>query len=219
MFDRLNNLIDVKKLSKYKMLIVGVGGVGSAAFEVLVRSGCTNITIADYDAYEESNLNRQLASSINTIGQKKVDVLEKYAKSINKNIIINKIDKYIDNSFEINKGDYDYIIDACDSIETKVYLILKANELNIPIISACGAGNRLKPLNFNVCYLDSVIGDPLAKKLKNELKKVNFNKKVYVVASSELPIKQSPVSSYIAASLTCGVLLADKVIKDLLERK
>lgn len=216
MNERLIGLIDTKKLSKFNILLVGVGGVGSACFEVLIRSGIKNITIVDFDTYEESNLNRQLHSNLNVIGKKKIDVLKNFANTLPLDIKVNSVDVFLDSSSNLNFNKYDYIIDACDTIEAKVYLVKKALELNKKIISSMGVGNRINPHDLGVFKLSKTSNDPLAKKFKLALKKEGITKDVIVVASKELPIKKTPVSSYIGVSLVSGVLLADYVIKDLL---
>ena len=126
MFDRLINLIgenNFKLIKNKKVLLVGVGGVGGFTLEALVRSGIHNITIYDDDAIELSNLNRQIISSLNNIGNKKIDEAIKRAKSINNEInICGYIEKISEKNIE-NIGKFDYIIDACDDLKAKVLLI------------------------------------------------------------------------------------------------
>ncbi len=217
MNERLIGLIDTEKLSNFNILLVGVGGVGSACFEVLIRSGVKNITIVDFDTYEESNLNRQLHSNMEVIGKKKIDVLKKFANTLPLDINVNSVDVYLDSSSSLDFSNYDYIIDACDTIEAKVFLVKKAIEFNKKIICSMGVGNRINPLDLNVMRLSKTFNDPLAKKFRKALKDEGITKDIIVVASKELPIKKTPVSSYIGVSLTCGLLLADYVIKDLLK--
>lgn len=220
MYERLKGLFNIDNFDDINILLVGVGGVGSVCFEVLIRSGIRNITIIDFDSYEESNLNRQLHSNKNNIGLKKVDVLKEYARNINGNINVVTKDEFINADSIIDYEKYDYIIDACDSINAKVLLITKAKEYNIPIISSLGVGNRKNPSDLIVTKLSKTSGDPLGKKLKYELKKVGFTKDLKVIFSKESPIKANPVSSYIGVSAYAGILLADTVIKDLTnERK
>ena len=215
MYERLNKLINYEKLSKVNILLVGIGGVGSACFEVLIRSGIQNITIID--TYEESNLNRQLNSSIDVIGKKKVEVLYNHAKSINPNINLEVRDEYINLNSIIDYKKYDFIIDACDSIEAKILLITKADENNVRIISSLGVGNRVKPSDLSINTLNKTVNDPLGKKLRQNLRKINFYDDVVVVSSKELPIKKTPVSSYIGVSSYAGILLADYVIKEVIK--
>lgn len=216
MYERIKDLLDLEKLKKVNILLVGVGGVGSACFEVLIRSGVQNITIIDFDYYEESNLNRQLNSSINVIGKKKVEVLYNHAKEINKDINVEIRDEFIKKDSIIDYKKYDYIIDACDSIEAKILLITKADENNVRIISSLGVGNRVKPSDLSINTLNKTVNDPLGKKLRQNLRKIGFKSDVKVVSSKELPIKKTPVSSYIGVSSYAGILLADYVIKEVI---
>ena len=219
MYDRLKGLFldsQIDKLNKANILLVGVGGVGSVCFEVLIRSGIKNITIIDFDEYEESNLNRQLHANKDTIGSKKVDVLKKYAEKINTDINVTCINEFLNKESVLNYLEYDYIIDACDSVEAKVLLIYKAQEFNKKIICSLGVGNRRFPDKLSVTTLYKTAGDPLGKKLRHELKKQNDDGDVKVVSSSELPSKSNPISSYMSVSATAGILLADAVIKDLI---
>ena len=219
MYDRLKGLFtedNISKLNSINVLLVGVGGVGATCLEVLVRTGIKNITIVDYDTYEESNLNRQLHSNNLNIGSKKIEVLKKEMEAINPNIEVNAIDTFIDDKTNLNLRKFDYIIDACDSIKAKIYLITKANELGIKEISALGAGNRLDPSLMEITTLNKTTNDPLAKKLRYELKKINYNEKVMVASSKEIPIKSNPVSSYMPVASYSGMLLADYIIKDVI---
>ena len=220
MYERLYGLFtkeDLNKLNNANILLIGVGGVGSACFEVLIRSGIKNITIIDYDTYEISNLNRQLNSNMNNINKKKIDVLKDHALSINNDINITTIDEFINKESNIDYTKYDYIIDACDSIEAKCLLIEKAYENDVKIISSLGVAKRLDPTKFEIGKMSKVEGDPLGKKLRNTLKKDGFNKDFNVLYSKEPPIKCEGLSSYIGASMTAGLLIADFVIKDLIK--
>jgi tRNA A37 threonylcarbamoyladenosine dehydratase len=214
MYERIKDLLDLEKLKKANILLVGVGGVGSACFEVLIRSGVQNITIIDFDSYEDSNLNRQLNSNLNVIGKKKVEVLYNHAKSINKDINIEIRDEFLKKDSIINYKKYDYIIDACDSIEAKILLITKAYENDVKIVSSLGVGNRVNPSDLSINTLNKTVNDPLGKKLRQNLRKIGFKSDVKVVSSKELPIKKTPVSSFIGVSSYAGILLADFVIKE-----
>ncbi|MBQ6840742.1 MAG: ThiF family adenylyltransferase [Bacilli bacterium] len=219
MYERLNGLFSkdqINILNTAKILLVGVGGVGSVCFEILIRSGIKNITVVDFDTYEESNINRQLHSNINVIGKNKVDVLKKYAQNISRDIKVTVINEFLNKDSNLNYDDYDYIIDACDSIGAKILLITKAKEYNKSIISSLGVGNRIDPTKLTINSLRKTTGDPLGKKLRHELNKIDFHDDVKVVSSCELPIKANPVSSYMSVSATAGILLADAVIKDLI---
>ena len=137
MKERLINLFGESNLEKIKnahILLVGIGGVGSFCFETLIRCGVENITVIDFDTYEESNLNRQLYATIDTLGKKKIDTTLIRAKSINENVNINVLDTFLDFNSDFDFSLYDYIIDACDSVPAKANLILNAKKYNKKII-------------------------------------------------------------------------------------
>lgn len=221
MEERLINLFGLKNLQKLKsknILLVGIGGVGSFCFETLVRSGIENITVIDFDTYEESNLNRQLYALHSTIGLKKIDTAMQRAKDINPNVNIIIYDEFLDLNSNIDFSKYDYIIDACDSVPAKVNIILRAYKENVKIISSLGIGNRVKPDMVKISTLKESLKDPLGKKLNHYLvKKYNFLEDIPVVKSDEKPIKSNPISSYVCVTSIAGILLADFVIKDIIK--
>lgn len=216
MYEKLNGLFsknDLQSLGSANILLVGIGGVGSPCFECLIRSGIKNITIIDNDIYEESNLNRQLFSNIDTIGKEKTEILKAIALKINPDIKVTAIKEMINENSNLDFTKYDYIIDACDDVKAKGYLIMNADKYNVPIISTFGIGNRLDPSKIVVC-LNNEINDHLGKKLNKYLSKNNFNKNFKVVASREAAIKQNPIGSYICVTMSAGIMLANEVIKD-----
>ena len=219
MYDRLIGLFsteELKLISEKNILLIGVGGVGSAVFEVLIRSGIKKITIVDFDKYELSNLNRQLNSDASVIDKSKVEVLKKHAQQLSPEIEVEALDIFLDQNSTLDFNKYDYVIDACDSIEAKVMLIEKCSSLNKKIICSLGVGNRLEPQKLEITTLKKTTNDPLGAKLRHELNKRSFSKDVMVLSSKEIPLKKHPVSSYIGVSMTAGILIADYVIKDLL---
>lgn len=220
MNERLEGLFTKDQLDKLRdanILLVGVGGVGSFCFEVLLRCGINNFTLIDFDEYEISNLNRQLHSSVNNVGKNKVDVLKEYALTVNPDVSINVSYEKIDKDTRIDFFKYNYIIDACDDVEAKYFLIKKAKENNIKIICALGAGNKLDSRKLKVTKLSKTSYDPLAKRLRTYLRKQDFCDDVMVVSSDEAPFKSDKVKSYIGVTSVSGILLADYVIKDLIK--
>lgn len=220
MFERTINLIGIdnfNKISNLNILLVGLGGVGSFVFESLIRAGVNNLTIVDYDVVTLSNINRQLVANINTIGRKKIDVAIEHAKEINNKINIKALDIKI-TSENINnlKSDYDFIVDACDSIDAKISLIKFAKEQNIKIISSMGMGNRLKPQNIKISSLNKTINDPLAKKLRNILRKENINLNIPVVFSEELPIKKDVINSLVTVPSIAGIYITSYIINSVI---
>ena len=224
MDDRILKILSKEQLDKIKnlnILIVGVGGVGGYALESLVRSFVKNIVIIDKDVVDESNLNRQIISLNNNIGKSKVEEAKKRALSINKNANITTIDTFLnkDNLEAIlDVFSIDYIIDACDTVTTKIELIKYANSHNINIISCLGTGNRLNPEELSITTLDKTFNDPLGKVMRKMLKEANIKKKIVVCWSKELPIKTSDRTpgSMIFVPASAGLLISSYIIRQTL---
>ena len=222
MFDRLELLIgkeNIEKISKINVLIVGIGGVGGTALEALVRSGVKNITIIDKDVFSESNLNRQILSTRDSIGLYKVDVGINRCKSINPDVNITGLKINLDEK-NVNELEYfDYIIDACDDINAKLALMQYANKNNINLISSMGTGKRHNPSNVIIRRLDKTSNDPLAKKMRYEARKRGLKLNIPVVCSKEEPINNEHIiASSIFVPSTAGLMLAyyiiEKVVND-----
>ena len=212
MFDRLELLIgkeNIEKISKINVLIVGIGGVGGTALEALVRSGIKNITIIDKDVFSESNLNRQILSTRDSIGLYKVDVGINRCKSINPDVNITGLKINLDEK-NVNELEYfDFIIDACDDINAKLALMQYANKNNINLISSMGTGKRLNPSNVIITRLDKTNNDPLAKKMRYEARKRGLKLNIPVVCSKEEPINNDRIiASSIFVPSTAGLMLA-----------
>jgi len=221
MYDRIINLIGEEQFNKIKnakILLVGVGGVGSFAYEALIRSGFQNITIIDKDKVEITNLNRQLVATLNTINLPKVEIAKDKAFNINGNIKITAYNEFlsIDNINTLDRN-FDYIIDACDTLNTKLELIRFAQDNNIKIISAMGVGNRIEASKIKISRLDKTNNDPLAKKLRKLVKDNHLNNKIPVVCSEELPIKKGEVNSLITSPGIAGLLMVDFIINDIIK--
>jgi len=224
MFDRFIKIINEENFNKIKnlnILIIGIGGVGGYALEALVRSGVESITIVDGDVVEKTNLNRQLIALNSTLTQDKVDIAKNRCLDINPNVKINAIKQFIDknNIDELFKNNYNYIIDACDTITTKVLLIKKAQELNIKIISCMGTGNRIDPTKLEITTLNKTNNDPLARVMRKLLKENNLKLNIPVIWSSEEAIKikdRTPGSSALVPSVA-GIYMASYIINDILK--
>ena len=210
-------------LKNANILIFGLGGVGGYALEALARSGVENFTIVDADIVNPSNINRQIIANNNSIGKNKTEAFKERLLSINNNINIDIRTMFVSeeniDTFDFNK--YDYIIDAIDSVKSKIAIIKKATDLNIKIISAMGAGNKINPTFLEVSDIYKTTVDPLAKAVRLQLKKLKI-KKLKVVYSKERPIKASDVvapSSMIFVPATMGLIIASEVTKDLIDLK
>jgi len=223
MFDRLLKVItedDLNKIKSKKLLIVGIGGVGGYALEILARIGIEHFIIVDSDKVEESNLNRQIISLHSNLGEYKVDVAKKRILDINPNIDVITLKDFIvkDNISKLFEFDIDYIIDACDTVSTKVLLIKNAKEKGINIISCMGSGNRFDPTKVEITDIYKTNNDPLAKIMRKLLKNEKI-KKQDVIFSRELPVKngqRTPGSTSLVPS-TAGIYAAYYVIKKILD--
>lgn len=229
-FSRTELLIgedSIQKLQNSRVAIFGIGGVGGYTVEALVRSGVGTLDLIDNDSVCITNLNRQIIATHKTLGQNKVDVAKERALDINPNIKINTYNTFYNNEsqhlFKFSK--YDYIVDAIDTVEGKLSLIENAKKYNIPIICAMGAGNKMDPTKFEVTDISKTTVCPLARVIRNELKKRHI-KKVKVVFSTEPPIKPQkteeesykktiPGSNAFVPPVV-GLIIAGEVIKDLI---
>ena len=214
----------VERLARKRVAVFGVGGVGGFVCEGLVRAGIGAIDIVDKDIVAISNINRQLIALHSTVGKNKVDVLEERLKDINKDLIIKKYKCFFlpETSDTFDFREYDYVVDAIDTVTGKIELILKANEAGVPIISAMGAGNKLDPTAFQVSDIYNTSVCPLARVMRRELKKRGVEK-LKVVYSKEEPIKPQfeegeevvPGSvSFVPPAL--GLIIAGEIVKDLI---
>lgn len=224
------------KLSKSRVAVFGIGGVGGYTVEALVRSGVGTIDIIDNDKVCITNINRQIYATGKTVGKYKVDVAEERIHDINPDATVNahKVFYSPETSDQFDFSDYDYIVDAIDTVTGKIELVMKANEVGTPIISSMGAGNKLDPTAFEVTDIFKTSVCPLAKVIRYELKRRGV-KKLKVVYSKEPPIKtidnldqndivsgeasyrkRIPGSTAFVPSVV-GLIIAGEVIKDLIK--
>lgn len=223
MFSRTKMLLGenaVELLQTKKVIVFGIGGVGGYVVEALVRSGIKNFVLVDNDEVCESNLNRQIIATVDTIGKDKVDVMEERILSINPKAVVEKKKCFYlpENASEFDFLQYDYVVDAIDTVTAKIDIIVRAAEAKVPVISAMGAGNKLDPTRFEVADIYKTSVCPLAKVMRHELKKRGV-KKCKVVYSKEEPVKSAngerlPGSVAFVPSVA-GLIIAGEVIKDL----
>lgn len=219
--DRTESLIgkeSVEKLTNSKIIIYGIGGVGSFAVEALARAGVGHLILVDIDTISISNINRQIHSNIKTIGKSKVETMKNRVLEINPDL---KVEIYNPKDMNIQEENLidnkcDYVIDAVDTISTKIKIIQKANDLGVPIISAMGTGNKLDPTKFEVSDIYKTSVCPLAKVMRKELKKAGI-KKLKVVYSKEEPKLRGKIPASISfMPSVCGLIMAGEVIKDII---
>lgn len=218
-------------LKKTHVIVFGIGGVGGYVVEALARSGIYNFTLVDNDVVSETNINRQIIATLDTIGQNKVQLMKDRILSINKdaNVEIRQCFYLPENAHEFDFNQYDYVIDCVDTVAAKLSIICEAKRLNIPVISAMGAGNKMNPTMLEVSDISKTEVDPLAKVIRRELRLKGINH-LKVVYSREEPIKidinedvelkeksgrPAPGSNAFVPS-TMGLIIASEVIKDLI---
>ena len=180
----------IKKLQESREAVFGIGGVGGYVCEALVRSGVGSFDLIDDDKVCLTNLNRQIIATRKTVGKYKTDVMKERMLEINPDIDVRTHKCFFlpQNADEFPFEEYDYIVDAVDTVTAKIALIMKAKELDIPIISAMGAGNKLDAGRFQVADIYETRVCPLARVMRRELKKRNV-KSLKVVYSDEQPIR------------------------------
>lgn len=224
MFERTIRLIgndNYLKIKNSNILLLGVGGVGGYALETLVRSGIEKITIVDYDTIDISNTNRQVIALSDNIGNIKVEEWKKRILSINKDVKVNTINEKIsiDNINILFKENYDFIIDACDTVIVKKLLIKECKERNINLITVCGMGKKLDPSRIKVCDIRDTNYDPLAKSLRKYVKDKKIKGKVPCIFSDEKPVNNDKViASMMMVPSVAGIYAANYVIQNIIKK-
>lgn len=210
----------INLLLKKHVAVFGVGGVGGTCLEALCRSGVGHIDIFDFDDVDESNLNRQICYCFDDIGKNKVFIASQKMKNINPVCEINPFNLRLNttNITTIDFTKYDYVVDCIDETKSKLSLIEKCLDNNVKIVSSLGMANRFDPSKVFITTLDKTYNDPLAKLLRNKLKKDGYStKKLFVAFSNELPVKNGTFKgSMMLVPSSSGLNLAYKVLMDLL---
>lgn len=220
---------NIIKLANSKVAIFGIGGVGSYAVEGIARCGVGKFILVDGDVVEHSNLNRQLIALNSTIGMPKVEVAKQRILDINPDAEIDARHIYFDANSQFDFNGIDFIVDAIDSVTSKLLLVEKAKEYNIPIISSMGTGNKLDAMQFKITDISKTKVCPLARVMRKELKTRNISD-VPVIYSEEEPIKTEISLDYLKASgkrqmpasvsfvpSVAGLLIAQYVVKNLIK--
>lgn len=234
----------IEKLNKAKVAIFGIGGVGSFVVEALARAGVENFILVDDDKICLTNLNRQIIATYKTIGKYKVEVAKERILEINPNAKVEVYQKFfMPESKEILDKTVNYIVDSVDTVTAKIELVMRANKLNIPIISSMGTGNKLDPTKFEVTDIYKTSICPLAKVMRKELRARGI-KELKVVYSKEEPIRidesmessckngcicppgtkrKCTVRNQVPGSISfvpsvAGLIIAGEVIKDIIKK-
>lgn len=223
MFERVISFVgndNFKKIKEKTVLVVGLGGVGGYAVESLVRSGINNIILIDFDKIDESNLNRQIITNRNNIGEYKTNVMKERILSINPecNVSLHSIFLDKDTISILDNYQIDYIVDACDSVQAKKLLIDYSLNKDIKLISSMGTANKIDPTKLSITDIRKTSYDPLAKILRKYVIGKKTNKKVMVVSSTEQPIRTDVLSSLMFVPASAGILCAKYIISDIINK-
>jgi len=207
-----------KRIEECSVAVFGVGGVGSYAAEALARAGVGRMLFVDGDCVEESNINRQLVADYTTMGRPKADVMAERARRVNPDCDAQAMHMFFDESTaaQIDFSKFDYVVDAIDSMASKILLIVTAQQAGCKVVSAMGAGNKLDPTRFEVSDIYSTTVCPLARVLRRELKKRGVEKLTVVYSREEPRVKAVPPGSVSFVPSAMGLALASAVVNDLL---
>ena len=209
---------NMNKIQNSSVIVFGLGGVGGAAAESLVRAGVGRIGIVDKDVVDITNINRQIIATDDTVGMKKTDALEKRLLSINPDLKIDKYDLFYlpETADSVDLTKYNFIVDCIDNVTAKLELIVRAERVGIPIISSMGTGNKLHPELLEISDINKTSVCPLARVMRRELKKRNISK-LTVVYSKEEPVKtdSSVPGSMSFTPPVAGYLITSYVIRNI----
>ena len=228
-FSRMENMMGAEALERLQrscVAVFGIGGVGGYATEALDRSGVGRLILVDKDVVSISNLNRQLIATYSSIGRPKVEAMKARIQDINPDCQVETYECFYlpENKEVFDFTQYDYVIDAVDTVTARIQLVLQAQEAGVPIISSMGTGNKLDPSRLQVADIYKTKVCPLAKVMRHELKKRNI-KKLKVVYSEELPMESKCYDETIGKAIpgsmvfvpgAAGLLLAAEVVKELM---
>lgn len=212
----------IEKLNNAKVAIFGLGGVGSFVSEGLARVGIGSFILVDNDKISITNLNRQIIATKSTIGKYKVDIMKDRILDINSNAKVETYKEFFmpESSHEMIDESIDYIVDAVDTVTAKIELVVTANKLNIPIISAMGTGNKIDPTKFEVTDIYKTQVCPLAKVMRKELRSRGIKKLKVVYSKEEIKKNNTNTSEIGSVSFVpsvAGLIISGEVTKDLIK--
>ncbi len=227
-FERISLLLTDEQLDRLHnahVMVFGMGGVGSFVCEALIRSGIGQISLVDHDDVDLTNINRQLIATHQTLGTKKVDAMKERLLSINPEATINTYPIFYKEDREISLEGVDFVVDAIDSVPSKITLMAQCEKAGLPMIMACGTGNKMNPLDLRVSQLYKTEMDPLAKKLRTLAKARGLKsvKVVYSIESPQMTLQEKGthekviIGSMVFVPGSAGLLIASEVVKELLK--
>lgn len=220
MFERIERLLDddvINRIKNTKVLLIGLGGVGGYVFESLIRTGIKEITVVDKDAFDITNLNRQILSTIETIGMDKVLAAKKRSEQIPSKTCVKALKKSLaveDITSDFVKP-FDYVLDACDTVPVKVKLIEVCTKAKVKLITCMGTANKTHPELLEIIPLKNTKSDPLAKKIRSQLNKNEKALKSMCVCSLEVPKHAALLGTICAVPMAAGALMSSYVINDI----
>lgn len=227
-------------LASKNICILGLGGVGGYTAEMLTRAGVGRLTLVDFDTVSTSNINRQIIALHSNIGKKKTELFTERLKNINPELKITAIDDFYSDTLKLDLTVYDFVVDAIDSMRSKIHLLETCHKSGVPVISSMGAGNRLDPTQLYICDISGIENKnaPFVSNIIYQLKKRGIENGITVVASREKPFSQEkiteqehietksgeiiefnkiiPSSTPFVAS-TAGIFMAYYIIKELMK--
>ena len=210
----------LEKLKNSRVAVFGVGGVGGFTVEALARSGVGTIDIIDNDTVSLTNINRQIIATHSTVGKLKVDVMEERIKNINKECNVIKYDLFFDSNTkdEILNNKIDFIVDSCDSVNSKKLIIEEALKRKIDFISSMGTANKLDPTKLEITDIRKTVNDPLARIMRKFVKDSKIKDKVVVLSSTELPKKNGTVLGSVSfVPSSAGLLITSYIINKIIK--
>lgn len=219
---RLESLVgeeNIQKIKNLKVLILGLGGVGGYAVESIVRCGVSNITLVDGDTIKPSNINRQIVATSKNNNKYKTKEWKKRIKKINPDAVVNIINTMIteENMEVLFSDNYDYIIDCCDTSKVKIKLIKECYKKGIKIVSSMGMANKMDATKIVISTLDKTETDPLAKKIRGEIRDKEIMRNVTVVYSNEKPINNNMLGSTAYVPAVAGLYITNFIINDVIK--
>ncbi len=212
-------------LKEAKVLVCGLGGVGSYTAEALGRSGIGSLRLVDFDRVTATNINRQLPALSSTLGRLKTEIMAERLKDINPNMLVEALPLRIsgESLVTVLQGEWDYVADAIDDVEAKVHLASFCRQQGLPLISSMGAGNKLDPTLVQVADISQTYGCPLAKVMRRKLRQQGITQGIKTVFSPELPPPtKSPGSTPASMAFvpgTFGLTIAAVIVRDLVAQQ